>query len=597
MLQFNNNHIFTGYLKQFLSSFNLPTCKVYTAEFEKFYAEHGYEDPRVIESSAPIIISSGADKKRSASCVTYLKDGSAQQYFWNTSNWKANLGSNHSNQNKVIKYWKSNQTLHYNGNKILGLTKTLKNPTTLYNYQTHEYLGDYLRFLRDFENVNLMSMYNCFSNKLCNNLKFGFELDNAPDKIIKINSYDTSYKIYMLPVKLFENYTIAIDCYSGVELFCGFYNEKLDTSTRAMDLIKRTYQKELKTLFNQPFVYDKLDVDYWNWYEETKQTEVKHSTPGTTSASGMSIIPPKLSSTDKILRSEIAMRESELKLFIKIPATNTSSITVLEGDYRNFNDSLYTWDNKNGWQYLNNSTITNFGTEKLCDYTGTCKHKGTCEYNKSCEYRGACEYKKPSLPNINSREFKPISKLQLLALNTGISYPFADRLIEYLIMNVIVPNDTTPDNIRRLQKVMEDCGYTFQIDGIWEPKMQMILYDYLMNSGKFTIATEKDKAGNIIYNEAKKPVYKVKKDKAGKAVYDKDGNPAYLIESQRTGNLRQRGQKMRSDFYDILGYGDKDAEKLYASWTAKLNEKTGTHQVVAKNTLENVDIYNNLYNN
>ena len=568
MLQFNNNHIFTGYLKQFLSSFNLPTCRIYTAEFEKFYAEHGYEDPRVIESHLPILVSGGADRKRPASGITYLKDGSAQQYFWDASNWKANLSYNHANQNKITKYWKSNQTLHYNGNKILGLTKTLKNPTTLYNYQTHEYLGEYLRFLRDFENINLMSMYNCFSNRLCNNLKFGFELDNVPDKTIKINSYDTSYKIYMLPVKLFENYTIAIDCYSGVELFCGFYNEKLDTSTRAMDLIKRTYQKVPKALFNQPFVYDKLNVDYWNWYEETKQTEIRHSASSTTSASGLAIVPPKLYSVDKILRSEVAMRESELKLFIKVPATNTSSITVLAGDYRSFNDSLYTFSKEKGWKYLSNSTIVNLETEKT--------------------YEGS------ELPELNAREFKPISKLQLLALNTGISYPFADRLMEYLVMNVIVPNDATPDNIKRLQKVMEDCGYSFQIDGIWEPKMQMILYDYLMNSGKITVATERDKDGNIIYSEPKKPVYKTKKNAAGETIYDrKTGHPVYLTENQRTGNLKQMGQKMRADFYDILGYGDK----LYASWRVDVNEKTGKLQVATKNTLEDVDIYSGLYNN
>ena len=154
MLQFNNNHIFTGYLKQFLSSFNLPTCRIYTSEFEKFYSEHGYEDPRVIESSLPI--KAGVTAVRPGAGITYLKDGSAQQYFWDTSHWNANLNY-YRKKNKIVKYWKNNQTLHYNGNKILGLTKTLKNPTTLYNYQTHEYLGDYLRFLRDFENINLIS--------------------------------------------------------------------------------------------------------------------------------------------------------------------------------------------------------------------------------------------------------------------------------------------------------------------------------------------------------------------------------------------------------------------------------------------------------
>jgi hypothetical protein len=121
-----------------------------------------------------------------------------------------------------------------------------------------------------------------------------------------------------------------------------------------------------------------------------------------------------------------------------------------------------------------------------------------------------------------------------------------------------------------------------------------------MNSGKFTIDTEKDKTtGNTIYNEVngvKHPVYRTKKDAAGKTVYDKAGNPVYLVENQQTGNLRQRGQKGRSDFYDILGYVDKDAEKLYASWKVEINEKTNKPRVTAKTTLENVDIYSNLYN-
>ena len=51
----------------------------------------------------------------------------------------------------------------------------------------------------------------------------------------------------------------------------------------------------------------------------------------------------------------------------------------------------------------------------------------------------------------NINDIKLITPLQLLYLNTGESYPFADRLIEYLVGNAITPLDTLGDNIKRVK--------------------------------------------------------------------------------------------------------------------------------------------------
>lgn len=542
MFKFDNTHIFTGYLKQLLSSVNLPMCKVYTKEFADYFCQHGKEDPRVIESFDNIEYiydqKTSSSKKRVAACVNYLKGNELCNYFWEYDQNKPGL--NHNNT-----FWKGASSIFYNSDKYIpGLTKTLNSPGCLYDTATHEHLGDYLRFMRDYYNINLMSLYNCFNNKICNNIYYRHKVKNTnPDfniyaeetsaNLAYKDSYrifdarDSKYHIYAFPVKLFSDYTVAIDCSYEIEMFCGFYKTTLDTSSKSIDLINKTYKKVNRTFFKQPFLYDKLNVKYWNFDQDTANTE------------GASY--PHLVNNKVITRWDIINREQDLKLFIKIPSSCRSSVVVLEGDFRGFNDfkylptryksdgSIYNPDiddpsstdrlkDKTIWEYQQNHTVLNFGDGV----------------------------------DINENKFTPIGKLQLLAFNTGESYPFADRLIEYLSGSAITPIDEITDNIKRAQKVMSQNHYYFKIDGLWEDKMQQIIYDYMINSGPIEV---------------------------------KDG----VLVDRHHGLHPRLGHTSKSTLYDVLGYVDKEAEKWYASWT-KENDKAKVHD-----SIQNVDIYNGLY--
>lgn len=511
MFSFENDHIFTGYLKQLLSTVNLPTCKIYTKEFLRYLNKTGKEDPRVVESFDPM-------SNRAFASVNYLKNDEICIYKYD--------------MNSHVTTWQKLSTFHFSPeSRVSGLTRSLKSNGNTYDVKTHEYLGDFLRFLRDYYDINLMSMYNCFNNKIYSNIDFSFELEqngNGDDKKkIKFDSTDPSFRIYAFPVKLFSEYTIAIDCNHGVEVFCGLYKNSLELSDRTANLFNKTYQKIDKAMFNQPFVYDKLTCQFWDF-----EREVVEGPSGKLAMEENNII----------TRYDILNRENDLKLFIKVPSTCHSSITVLEGNYSAYNDCIYTPNSndsdkaKLGWTYTQNRSILNF--ETISDLDGKLK--------EDKELKG--------VQPVNAGGFRPISKLQLLAANTGESYPFADRLVEYLCGSAILPIDGIKDNIRRAQKVMNQNHQFFKTAGLWENKMQKIIYDYLMN------------AGPIEFN----------KDKG-------------CLVDKRRGLHPTLGLTRKSSLYDILGYVDKDAEKYYASWIVK-DGKAKVH-----NNIHNVDIYNGLF--
>lgn len=545
MEKFNNTSIFTGYLKQLLTSFNLPKYRVYTKENARYAAKNGKESPEIIETvTIPYKerkeYENGEEKivyPNNMHYVTYIKDGMLQQFIdgkWVEVGLKDGIKALHVD--------------HYSyGMRILNYTKTLNVKNGVYDSYTHEYLGDYLRFMRDYADVNLMPLYNCFSDRRCDRLSIALSFrslfkvgEETREETYEadFDTNDTSHKIYMVPVKLFKKYTIALDCAEDVELCCGIYGAYHDGRDKFKELTSLTYERKGGSNFCSPFVYTRLfDL------VDSSTDELK---------------------IDKTLLADLAQNECDLKLFIKVPSANTSTIVVLEGDYSNWNDRLSA-----GNSIVSNiySVAANDGKcylryeagdlpDKEAGWAWRYENKDTDEtavaYTKvENPAVGGSLYENPdgSGPHtITSANYKPRQKettitnrsvinmesadqdmalelktpLQLLRFNTGEQHPFADRLIEYLVGNAITSEDEIADNIRRVQKAvrlrtLDNNGYQYvpYTSGAWDAELNYNIYDYI-NLNNNTYDVNHDVLGFVDKDAEKYYCYKELDKKTGK---------------------------------------------------------------------------------
>jgi len=374
MKKFNNTDIFTGYLKQLLHNFNLPKLRIYTYEQQEYKAKTGRERYDVLET-----VTSYKNAEDNSTIypehlryIPYIKDNKIQEFIDNA--W-VEVGDRNT---KVG----SHMHVYNYGNKLLNYTKNLKIKDNIYDSYTHEYLGDYLRFQRDYSGLDLMPLYNCFSNRACTRLKLSAKYVAKPAAYIPLKDFDKAevfmtfmstsdyigywvihdfdyvevteenhdnlgiidyphssrddktkpqtvpyryspeisgkfafdtsdkdYKIYMVPVKLFKTYTIALDCDTQVEMCCGIYGNYQDSRKKFNDIYGLTYKKLSHCAFASPVLYTEL----LNLNQFTL---------------GNSLV-------------ELAQSECDLKLFIKLPVNNTSTIVILEGDYLNWTNYTY----------------------------------------------------------------------------------------------------------------------------------------------------------------------------------------------------------------------------------------------------------------
>jgi hypothetical protein len=412
-----------------------------------------------------------------------------------------------------------------------------------------------------------MPLYNCFSNKVCNNIDIPVnikdytvqpkkdangniiyrkdpdtgETSNEPELVstyTTINkkhvfySKDPKYVIYSIPIKFFKQYTIALDCNKGIELCCGFYDSYLhelpdklllneaQLSVPPVDmsqfLTDNSYIRYSGLSFNNPILWKGINYETFSRIVENCVEEGKPKSTKSLTTSGIDAL-------RKAYKERLLKHEDDLKLFIKMPINAKTSIVVLEGDYCDFNNAKYMTETvtvyyHGVYQERINGELTDTQINiKEADQIRWVKKQNHSVTNYETRLYAANPrgggFIVTELPEVEDRPFRPISPLQLLMFNTGTNYPFSDRLIEYLTGNVITEWDENADNIRRAQKVIELNNNKLELKGAWEGKMRNILYDYMMG-----------------------------------------GKPTSTSFGFET-------------VHDILGYVDKDVEKVYTAWT------------------------------
>lgn len=419
MLNFNNNNIITGEIKQFLKEFNLPKCRVWRPELPVF-------------SGCLYVYGSGI--YRVSNIVT---DGTVLD----------DIDTTYMVQEEVDGVIKTVEKRAFEfvcsykyGEDLLNITKNLIINGLYYDSYTHKYLGEYLRFYKDYVGIDLMSMYNCYCDEMVKSMALKFKVSTKDSTTQEITTKDieiinsSESVIYAVPVRFFEDYTIGIDCSGTVEIVAGFYDNGKIVSLPGKEeenVYTKTYMRESNTRMSRPVLYSKLK-DF--------------------SFSGS-------------LTKTLYQHEHVLKLFIKVPTTLRSSITVLEGDFSEFGE-------------LNFPDVEHKVDGRMClNDRGLSFRVPTLELN-NYETTDGAKFEKTyySIP-------------QLLFYNTYVSHPFADRLIEYIFGNVIKDDDEIRDDVVRIQKRLLQrylegklgMRYPSGHSGVWDTKLRNICYEIVRN--------------------------------------------------------------------------------------------------------------------
>ena len=306
------------------------------------------------------------------------------------------------------------------GKQYNGLTTKFVSNNSIYDSNTHYYLGEYLRMVRDLYGIDLMGYYNCWSGVYSDTIRI------QNNSFISNNTTSDGLSTLIVPIKFNTLYTIFINSNVPIKIGTCYYKDDkiLSSSSQEYSFLNSSNIEKLEVInncsFYKPYIFKGIPTTTINTEEH----------------------------------SATLLLEQYLTMIVQIPNTLLSSILILEGEYKDIN-------------LINNNTHTNALKNQILNYAE---------------------------PNLEIDDSYYTSALSLTRTFTSDSYAFNDRLLEYLLLNVIDKNDQNSCNIERVQEnvssnnsyIKNGLKYSREnyITGIWDDNLRKFIYD-LDKTNKF----------------------------------------------------------------------------------------------------------------
>lgn len=216
-----------------------------------------------------------------------------------------------------------------NGEFYRSLTGTFNSKYQWYDADTHKYLGKYLRMLRDFENIDLMYLYNCVTPTEFPTARIETSIDTSIETMaiykhpyveVALNTdftEDDGYKVLTCPIVFNQDYTIYINSSLPIKIAPIYFNGICNVTPNLVNGADYIIAQSAK--FSKPIKYRcSQDIEK--------------------------------SATDSVYRSL-------LTLLIQVPK-DCNNVVVLEGDYSSV--KLNTFDGKNSFAEVISNIETNY---------------------------------------------------------------------------------------------------------------------------------------------------------------------------------------------------------------------------------------------